>query len=381
MKFVLAPDSFKESMTAVEAVAAMERGIRSVFPDAVCVAAPMADGGEGTVDALVAALDGTLETIAVQDALGRTVQAGYGYVAAEELAIIEIAAAAGIDLVAVPDRDPRVASSFGVGQLVADALDRGARRFIVGLGGSVTNDGGAGMLRALGARLLDADARELPDGGAALALLSRIDLAGLDPRLAAATFRIASDVTNPLLGPDGASRVFGPQKGADEAAVAELDAALGRYAAVVEATTGREVATLAGAGAAGGLGAALLAFFDATMQRGVDVVSEATRLDEAMAGADVVFTGEGSIDAQTLGGKTPLGVAETAARHRIPVIAFAGRVGEGAEVLYEHGFAALVPIVPGSCTLADALAAGAANLERAVATTCRLLAVPTFFQH
>ena len=381
MKFVLAPDSFKESMTAAEAVAAMERGIRSVFPDAVCVAAPMADGGEGTVDALVAALDGTLETIEVQDALGRTVQADYGYVAAEELAIIEIAAAAGIDLVAVPDRDPRVASSFGVGQLVADALDRGARRFIVGLGGSVTNDGGAGMLRALGARLLDADARELPDGGAALARLSRIDLDGFDPRLAAATFRIASDVTNPLLGPDGASRVFGPQKGADEAAVAELDAALGRYAAVVEATTGREVATLAGAGAAGGLGAALLAFFDATMQRGVDVVSEATRLDEAMAGADVVFTGEGSIDAQTLGGKTPLGVAETAARHRIPVIAFAGRVGEGAEVLYEHGFAALVSIVPGSCTLADALAAGAANLERAVATTCRLLAVPTFFQH
>ena len=377
MKFVLAPDSFKESMTAAEAVAAMERGIRSVFPDAVCVAAPMADGGEGTVDALVAALDGTLETIAVQDALGRTVQAGYGYVAAEELAIIEIAAAAGIDLVAVPDRDPRVASSFGVGQLVADALDRGARRFIVGLGGSVTNDGGAGMLRALGARLLDADARELPDGGAALARLSRIDLDGFDPRLAAATFRIASDVTNPLLGPDGASRVFGPQKGADEAAVAELDAALGRYAAVVQATTGREVATLAGAGAAGGLGAALLAFFDATMQRGVDVVSEATRLDEAMAGADVVFTGEGSIDAQTLGGKTPLGVAETATRHRIPVIAFAGRVGEGAEVLYEHGFAALVPIVPGTCTLAEALAAGAANLERAVATTCRLLAVST----
>ena len=381
MKFVLAPDSFKESMTAAEAVAAMERGIRSVFPDAVSVAAPMADGGEGTVDALVAALDGTLETIEVQDALGRTVQAGYGYVAAEELAIIEIAAAAGIDLVAVPDRDPRVASSFGVGQLVADALDRGARRFIVGLGGSVTNDGGAGMLRALGARLLDADARELPDGGAALARLSRIDLAGFDPRLAAATFRIASDVTNPLLGPDGASRVFGPQKGADEAAVAELDAALGRYAAVVQATTGREVATLAGAGAAGGLGAALLAFFDATMQRGVDMVSEATRLDEAMAGADVVFTGEGSIDAQTLGGKTPLGVAETATRHRIPVIAFAGRVGEGAEVLYEHGFAALVPIVPGTCTLAEALAAGAANLERAVATTCRLLAVPTSFQH
>ncbi|MEB0000278.1 MULTISPECIES: glycerate kinase [unclassified Cryobacterium] len=376
MKFVLAPDSFKESMTAAEAVAAMERGIRSVFPDAVCVAVPMADGGEGTADALVAALGGTLVAAEVPDALGRMVPARYGYVAAEELAIIEIAAAAGIHLVAVADRDPRIASSFGVGRLITDALDRGARRFIVGLGGSVTNDGGAGMLRALGARLLDFDGAELPDGGAALAHLARIDLSGFDPRLAGATFRIACDVTNPLLGLSGASQVFGPQKGADESAVAELDAALGVFASVVLATTGREVATVAGAGAAGGLGAAFLAFFDSTMQRGVDVVMEAAHLSESMAGADFVFTGEGSIDAQTLGGKTPLGVAETAARHGVPVIAFAGRVGEGAEALYEHGFAALVPIVPGVCTLAEALAAGAANLEQAVATTCRLLTVP-----
>ena len=377
MKFVLAPDSFKESMTAAEAVAAMERGVRSVFPDAVCVAAPMADGGEGTAEALVAALGGALVTAEVQDALGRTVRASYGFVAAEELAIIEVAAAAGIHLVATPDRDPRIASSFGVGQLIIDALDRGARRFIVGLGGSVTNDGGAGMLRALGARLLDADAGELPDGGAALARLARIDLSGFDPRLAGATFRIASDVTNPLLGPDGASRVFGPQKGADAGAVAELDAALGVYAAVVREASGREVATVAGSGAAGGLGAAFLAFFESTMRRGVDVVMEAVHLSESMAGADVVFTGEGSIDAQTLGGKTPFGVAELAARHGVPVIAFAGRVGEGAEALYRHGFAALVPIVPGVCTLEEALAAGAANLENAVATTCRLLAVST----
>jgi len=375
MKFVLAPDSFKESMTAAEAVAAMERGIRSVLPDAVCIAAPMADGGEGTAEALVAALGGTLVAAEVPDALGRMVRASYGYVAAEELAIIEIAAAAGIHLVAAADRDPRIASTFGVGRLVADALDRGARRFIVGLGGSVTNDGGAGMLQALGARLLDVDGAELPRGGAALARLTRIDLSGFDPRLGGTTFRVACDVTNPLLGPTGASRVFGPQKGADESAVAELDAALGVYAAVVLATTRREVATVAGAGAAGGLGAAFLAFFESTMQRGVDVVMEAVHLSESMAGADLVFTGEGSIDAQTLGGKTPLGVAETAARHGVPVIAFAGKVGEGAEALYGHGFAALVPIVPGACTLAEALAAGAVNLERAVATTCRLLAV------
>ncbi|MEC5151555.1 glycerate kinase [Cryobacterium sp. GrIS_2_6] len=376
MKFVLAPDSFKESMTAAEAVAAMERGVRSVFPDAVCIAAPMADGGEGTADALVAALGGTLVTAEVQDALGRTVPATYGFVAAEELAVVEIAAAAGIHLVAVVDRDPRIASTFGVGQLIIDALDRGARRFIVGLGGSVTNDGGAGMLQALGARLLDVDGAELPRGGAALARLARIDLSGIDPRLAGTTFGIACDVTNPLLGPGGASRVFGPQKGADETAMAELDAALGAFASVVTSTTGREVATVAGAGAAGGLGAAFLAFFDSTMRRGVDVVMEASHLPESMAGADIVFTGEGSIDAQTLGGKTPLGVAETAARHGIPVIAFAGRVGEGAEALYGRGFAALIPIVPGVCTLEEALAAGAANLEKAVATTCRLLTVP-----
>ena len=375
MKFVLAPDSFKESMTAAEAVAAMERGIRSVFPDAVCIAAPMADGGEGTAAALVAALGGTLVTAEVQDALGRTVRASYGYVAAEELAIIEIAAAAGIDLVAVPDRDPRVASSFGVGQLIGDALGRGARRFIVGLGGSVTNDGGAGMLQALGARLLDLNGNELACGGAALSRLARIDLAGLDPRLAGATFRVASDVTNPLLGPDGASRVFGPQKGADEETAAELDAALGVYAAVVRAITGREVATRTGAGAAGGLGAAFLAFFDSTLQRGVDVVMAAAHLSEKMVGADVVFTGEGSIDLQTLSGKTPLGVAETAAVHGVPVIAFAGRIGTGAEALYERGFTALVPILSGVCSLAEALATGPANLERAVAMTCRMRAV------
>ncbi|MEB0003417.1 glycerate kinase [Cryobacterium sp. MDB1-18-2] len=376
MKFVLAPDSFKESMTAAEAAAAMERGIRSVFPDAVCIVAPMADGGEGTADALVTALGGTLVTAEVQDALGRTVPATYGFVAAEGLAVVEIAAAAGIHLVAVADRDPRIASTFGVGRLIVDALDRGARRFIVGLGGSVTNDGGAGMLQALGARLLDVGGAELPRGGAALARLARIDLSGFDPRLADTSFRIACDVTNPLLGPSGASRVFGPQKGADESTVAELDAALGVFASVVTSMTGREVATVAGAGAAGGLGAAFLAFFDSTMQRGVDVVMEAAHLSESMAGADIVFTGEGSIDAQTLGGKTPLGVAETAARHGVPVIAFAGRVGEGAEALYGHGFAALVPIVLGVCTLAEALAAGAANLEKAVATTCRLLTVP-----
>lgn len=375
MKFVLAPDSFKESLTAAEAVAAMRRGVLAVFPDAECVGVPMADGGEGTTEALTDALDGVVLSAPVHDALGRPIQARYGYVDTEQLAIIEIAAAAGIDLVAAAERDPSIASSYGVGELISHALDRGATRFIVGLGGSVTNDGGAGMLQALGAHVLDAHGDELPRGGAALARLHRLDLAALDPRLAGITVQLASDVANPLLGATGASAVFGPQKGADPATVRELDAALGVYAAVIEALTGTDVAARAGAGAAGGLGAAFLAFFAAEMSRGVDVVMDAVHLADHIRGADFVFTGEGSIDAQTLHGKTALGVAEAAAGHGVPVIAFAGRIGPGAEALYDHGFAALVPIVHGVSDLPGALADGAANLERAVATTCRLLAL------
>jgi len=375
MRFVLAPDSFKESMTAPQAVAAMERGIRAVFPEAECVGAPMADGGEGTTDALVSAMDGGHIEATVLDGLGRPIRTRYGYVPAEKLAIIEMAAAAGIDLIASPERDPRIATTYGVGQLITDALDRGARRFVIGLGGSLTNDGGAGMLQALGARLLDDAGRDLPGGGAALARLHTIDLSGLDHRLATSTFEIASDVTNPLLGPTGASAVFGPQKGADPRTVRELDDALGVYARILAATTGRDAAQTPGAGAAGGLGVAFLACFPAQMHRGVDVVMRAAHLDDLMVGADLVFTGEGSIDSQTANGKTPFGVAQTAQRHGIPVVAFAGRIGEGAQVLYTHGFAALVPIVQGVGDLATAIADGPVNLERAVTTTCRLLAL------
>ncbi|WP_024287242.1 glycerate kinase [Cellulomonas sp. KRMCY2] len=374
MRFILAPDSFKESMTAPEAVAAMERGIRAVFPDADCIRAPMADGGEGTTATLLGALGGTDVAVRVHDGLGRPIVARYGYVAAERLAIIEVAAAAGLDLIAADERDPLIASTYGVGEMISDALDHGAVRFVVGLGGSATNDGGAGMLHALGAQFLDASGVPLPPGGGALARLHRIDLAGFDLRVGAAAFQIAGDVTNPLLGPDGASVVFGPQKGADGHAVRELDAALGTYAGVVTATVGRDVATLAGAGAAGGLGAAFLAFFDVEMRSGVDVVMAAARLDEKLAGADYVFTGEGSVDSQTLRGKTPFGVAQAAGRHGVPVIAFAGRVSD-AGVLHGHGFAALVPIVQAVSDLPTALAEGPVNLERAVATTCRLLAL------
>ena len=377
MKFVLAPDSFKESMTALQAVGAMERGVRVVFPDAICVGVPMADGGEGTTNALVASMGGTFLDVHVHDCLGRPVTARYGYVASEQLAIIEIAAAAGLDLIPAQDRDPRITSTFGVGEMILDAINRGARTFVVGLGGSATNDGGAGMLQALGARLLDATDGALAGGGAALVGLKRIDLSGWDPRLAACRFRVASDVTNPLLGPEGASYIFGPQKGADAATVRDLDAALDVFAQVVAATTGRDVASCAGAGAAGGLGAAFLAFFEAEMHRGVDVVMDAAHLADKIPGADYVLTGEGALDSQTIRGKTPFGVAQAAIAHGVPVIAFSGRVDIGAEVLYSHGFAALIPIVQTVSDLPSALAAGPENLERAVATTCRLLALGT----
>jgi glycerate kinase len=374
LKFVLAPDSFKESMSAPVAAAAMERGIRAIFADAQCVAVPMADGGEGTVTALVEAMGGEYVTASVVDGLGRTVSARYGYVPAEHLAIVEMAAAAGIDMIVPSERDPRVTTTFGVGQLIIDALNHGAHRFVVGIGSSVTNDGGAGMLQALGAHLLDDRGDELPPGGAALARLDRIDLSEFDPRLATCDFQVASDVTNPLLGPNGASAVFGPQKGADPAAVTELDQALAQWSRVITATTGLDVSLTPGSGAAGGLGAAFLAFLPAQMSRGVDVVMSAVHLSDKVAGADYVFTGEGSVDAQTASGKTLLGVAEVAAHHGVPVIAFAGRIGDGAEALYALGVRAIVPIVHDTSDIATVLAEGSINLERAVISTCRGLA-------
>lgn len=378
MKVVLAPDSFKESMTAREAAAAMERGVRAVLPDAECVVLPMADGGEGTVDALLAALGGELVTVRATGPMGRPVDAAYGWVADERLAIIEVAAAVGIDLVPVADRDPWRASSTGVGEMLVDALDRGARRLVVGLGGTVTNDGGAGMLRSLGLRFLDAAGADLVDVGVplgpdALGRLAHVDASGLDPRLAAVEVDLASDVTNPLLGLEGASAVFGPQKGATPEVVERLEAALTVLGGHLVALGGRDVTVVPGAGAAGGLGAAFLAVCDAHVRSGIEVVMDAARLDDALVGADVVFTGEGSVDDQTAHGKAPLGVARAAQRAGVPVIVFAGRVEAGAEVLYAHGVHAVVPITRGACDLATALREGATNLETAVATTCRLL--------
>ena len=373
MRIVLAPDSFKESMSTAEAAAAMARGVRSVFPDADCVEVPMADGGEGTTDALVATLGGEWRTVAGRDALGRPIRAGYGF-AADGLAIIEVAAAVGIGLVDRADRDPLAATSLGVADLLLAALDAGATRVIVGLGGTVTTDGGAGLLAGLGAIWLDAEERELVPTPGELRRLDRVDLAGLDARLGEVSIELACDVTNPLLGPSGSAAVFGPQKGATPDQVPVLDGVLARVADALVAAGLPDVREWPGAGAAGGLGAAFLAL-GAEMRRGVDVVADAAGLAGAVDGADLVLTGEGSIDSQTLSGKTPAGVAEVAARYGVPVIAFAGRLGEGVDELVGNGFAAVLSIVPGPCDLATALREGPGNLERAVATAMRLYAL------
>lgn len=367
MRIVLAPDSFKESMSAAQAIAAMRDGVRTVLPDAECVGVPMADGGEGTVDAVVDALDGEWVTVEVADALGRPVPATYGYVPDRRLAVIEMAAAAGLELIPPADRDVLRASTFGVGQLISHALDRGAAELLIGLGGSATNDGGAGMLTALGAGLLDAAEAPLPPGGGALTDLHRIDIDGLDPRLAGVRIQLACDVTAPLLGPTGASAVFGPQKGATPADVARLEAALGRFAAVA----GGAHADTPGAGAAGGLGFALLGFLGATSRPGVEVVAETVGLEQALRGAAWVFTGEGGVDAQTLMGKTPFGVAQVAARTGARVVIFAGRVGPDASVLLDHGVDEIIEITAAGTPLTEALRTGPQSLTRAAADFLR----------
>ncbi|MGE2724605.1 glycerate kinase [Mycolicibacterium pulveris] len=371
MKIVLAPDSFKESMSASQAVAAMRAGVQAVLPDAQCVEVPMADGGEGTVDAVVDALHGQRVEVHATDALGRPVTAAYGHVPLRQLAVIEIAAAAGLELIPPDRRDVLRASTFGVGQLIRSALDRGAEDILVGLGGSATNDGGAGMLVALGAVLTDADGGPLEPGGAALERLDRIDISGLDPRLRDVRIRVACDVTAPLLGPTGASAVFGPQKGADPADVARLDSALSRLAAVTATTLGRAQPQRPGAGAAGGLGFALAEFLGAEIRPGAEEVAHTVGLEQAVRGADWVFTGEGSVDAQTVMGKTPFGVAQLAVKAGARVVIFAGRVAADASVLLDYGVDRLVAITADGTPLEEALRDGAVSLTRATAELCR----------
>lgn len=380
MRIIVAPDSFKGSVSALGVAEAMARGIHAVFPDADVLKVPIADGGEGTVEALVAATGGRLMHTDVRGPLGDPVRAHWGISGDGTTAFLEMASASGLPLISKERRDPRVTSTFGTGELVKAALDAGLRKLVIGIGGSATNDGGAGMARALGVRFLDAEGRDLPDGGAALARLARVDLSDLDPRLAETSILVACDVDNPLCGPRGASAIYGPQKGATPAMVEELDAALGVFAAVAAAATGREVALRPGAGAAGGLGAGLLFFTPASLRPGVAIVLETTGFEALVQGADLVLTGEGRTDFQTAMGKAPVGVAAVARRHGVPVVCLSGGLGDGAEEVLAHGIDALVPTVPQPMTLEACMAQGSALVEAAAARVCRLLKVGMFLQ-
>jgi len=364
MKIVIAPDSFKESLSALQVAAAIEAGMREVFPDAEYVKVPVADGGEGTVQALVDATGGWRVDQRVTGPLGEPVQAFYGRTG-DGGAVIEMAAASGLELVPSARRDPRITTSRGTGELILHALDAGARRFVLGVGGSATNDGGAGMLQALGACLLDADERPIGPGGAELARLARIDVVGLDRRLLDSEFHIACDVSNPLTGPRGASAIFGPQKGATPALVEQLDANLAHYADIIARDLGRDERDMPGAGAGGGIALAMVVFLHGRLRPGIEIVTEAVKLDAAVRGADLVITGEGRIDGQTVNGKTPMGVARVAARHGVPVIGIGGGLAPDAGAVHAHGIDAVFAAVSRPCTVAEALAAGETNLRTA----------------
>lgn len=375
MHILIAPDSYKGSLSALMAASAMEQGILRIFPEASVDKLPIADGGEGTVSALVAATNGTVFASTVAGPLGEPVDAEWGMLGDGKTAAIEMAAASGLPLLLSPDRrDVLNACTRGTGELIRAALDKGAERIIIGIGGSATNDGGMGFIRALGAKFLDASGADLPPGGAALADLASIDLSGLDPRLVKTEILVACDVDNPLCGPRGASAVFGPQKGADAAKVAQLDAALGHYARIAAKATNRpRVADTAGAGAAGGLGAGFLYFTNAILMPGVSLVLNATNFDERVKKADMVFTGEGRTDFQTVFGKAPVGVAEAAKKHGKPVICIAGSLGDGANDVYGHGIDVLGSITPGPMSLDDCMKNGAALLADTAERICRAL--------
>ncbi|MEK5754929.1 glycerate kinase [Acinetobacter variabilis] len=366
--FVLAPDSFKESMTAEQACQAMQRGILQVFPDANCITVPMADGGEGTVDALISSLKGERVTCQVTGPLAsQSIETYFGLVDAGQIAVIEMAKANGIHLLASSQRNPMLTSTYGTGEMIKQALDLGVKKIIIGLGGSVTNDGGAGMAQALGVRFLNIAGESIQVCSGNLDQIDQIDFSHLDARLKNTEILIASDVNNPLCGPNGASAIFGPQKGATSQMVQQLDRNLSHFADLVEAGLGISKRNIPGAGAAGGLGFGLMAFAGAKLQSGVTLIMEQNRLAEKIADADYVLTGEGKIDHQTALGKTPFGVAQVAQQLNKPVIAFAGLVGEGIESLYQTGFSQIVGINPPGCLLEEALKNAEQNLEQACA--------------
>lgn len=373
MRVLVAPDSYKGSVSALGVAQAMERGILQVFTNAEVRKIPIADGGEGTVEALVSATAGQLRKTTVSGPLGTPIAAQWGVLGDGKTAVIEMAAASGLPLLTKEQRDPLRASTYGTGELLRAALDAGLRKIIIGIGGSATNDGGSGLACALGVRFIDADGKQLPPGGAALANLRQIDLKGLDPRLLETEIIVACDVDNPLCGPRGASAVFGPQKGATPALVAQLDAALAHFSACAKQATGRDVAELPGAGAAGGLGAGMMYFTPAKLRPGVEIVLDAVGFAEIVKDAAFVITGEGRTDFQTAFGKAPVGVAKVAKQFKVPVFCLSGGLGEGADDVLAQGIDAVLSICDKPLTLEECMLGGEALIEAGSARLCRII--------
>lgn len=356
MKVIVASDSFKGSLSSLEVAAAAAEGIAKVAPGAEVVEVGVADGGEGTAETLVASLGGRRVVCRVEDPLGRQIDASYGIAEAdgENVALIDMASASGLTLLAPDERNPLVTTTFGTGQLIVDGFEHGCRRFVVGIGGSATCDGGEGMLRALGFRFLDAEGVEIAPGGGGLDRLARIDMSGVREDILRCRFTVICDVNNPLCGPEGAAAVFGPQKGATPADVETLERGLRRWADVVRRQTGRDVAVMPGAGAAGGLGAAFMAFFNSELKPGVDAVLDLVGFDCLLRGASLVITGEGKMDRQTLFGKLPLGVLRRASSAGVPAVAIAGMVENAADLL-DAGFAGVFSVMNRVMTLDEAM--------------------------
>ena len=372
MKIVIAPDSFKDSLDAAGVAHAIAGGLAEAWPGAELVECPMADGGEGTLEAIVAASQGELRRQVVRGPLGQGVEAAWGWLADSRTAVIEMAQASGIQLLPRDQRDACRNNTWGTGELIAAALAAGAQRIVLAIGGSATNDGGSGMLRALGLRLFDAQDQPLAEGGLALAGLARLDASGVDPRLAEVCVEVAADVDNPLCGANGASAIFGPQKGASAEQVKALDQALGHFADHCAQLLGKDLRDAPGSGAAGGMGFAAKAFMGARFRPGVEVVAELADLDSLVQGADLVITGEGRFDAQTLRGKTPMGVAKVAKRHGVPVVVLAGTLGEGYQQLYGHGIDAAFALTSGPMSLEQACGEAATLLHARAGDIARL---------
>ena len=373
MKILIAPQAFKGSISAVDAATAMREGVLRVLPDVEVSAVAVADGGDGTLDTLVEGSGGEIHHIEVTGPLGERRTAEWGAMGDGATAVIEMARTSGLSLVPDEKRNPLITTTFGLGEAIIHAIDAGYRRFIIGIGGSATNDAGAGMAQALGVRLLDSGGRDLEFGGAALSNLNNIDMSGLNDTVRSCEFLVACDVNNPLTGPTGASAIYGPQKGATPEMIESLDAALLHFAEVVKRDIGVEINDVPGSGAAGGLGGGMIAFTSGELRAGVDIVLDTVRLDDYLAGCNLVITGEGSMDHSTIYNKAPVGVAERAKRLGIPVVGISGSLGAGFQDVHEHGIDALASITPGPMTLDEASERAAELISNATEQVLRFL--------